>query len=81
MAQYKLTYFAMRGRGESIRLLLNLVGQNFVDNRIQFQNWPQLKPNTPFGHLPTLEVNEGGSTIVLAQSTTIREALLLYHSK
>ena len=73
MTQYKLTYFDLRARGEPIRLLFAAAGQEFTDNRVQLQSWPDLKSSTPFGQLPFLEIQENGKTTTLAQSTTIRE--------
>jgi len=53
----KLTYFNARGRGELMRLLFALDGVKYEDNRIEFNDWPKLKPKTPLGTLPVLEVN------------------------
>lgn len=64
-----LTYFDFPGsRGEECRLALHIAGVEFTDNRIQGGTWPELKPNTPWGALPTFEV-EGQPT--LAQSNAI----------
>lgn len=43
--QYKLTYFDITGLGESIRMLFNYGGINFVDQRISQADWPALKPS------------------------------------
>ena len=52
----KLTYFdAPQSRGEECRLALHLGGVDFVDDRIKREQWPALKPTTPFGALPVLE--------------------------
>ena len=50
-ASYKLSYFDFRGRGETSRLLFALKGQPYVDNRVQFEDWPGLKPSK----YPTLQ--------------------------
>lgn len=73
MPKPKLTYFDFAGsRGEECRLALYLAGVDFEDNRIDRASaWPKLKPDTPYGSLPTLEI-EGRGT--LAQS----QALLVY---
>lgn len=53
----RLTYFNARGRGEISRLVLALRRVRYDDNRIEFPDWPGLKPSTPWGGLPTLEVD------------------------
>ncbi|CAI8028451.1 Glutathione S-transferase 1 (Fragment) [Geodia barretti] len=57
MSQYKLTYFNGRGRAELIRLILAQAGVQYEDHRIAGEEWPELKPTTPFGCLPILEVD------------------------
>jgi glutathione S-transferase len=53
----KLTYFdAPASRGEECRLALHLAGIEFEDVRIKFADWPALKPTTPFGSMPVLEL-------------------------
>lgn len=54
---YKLTYFEVRARGELCRMVLHAAGQEFQDVRITFEEWPKLKPSTPTGVLPVLEIN------------------------
>ncbi|GFN93427.1 glutathione s-transferase [Plakobranchus ocellatus] len=54
----KLHYFPLRGRGETSRLVLHAANREFVDDRIQFADWSALKPKTPFGSLPYLEVGD-----------------------
>lgn len=57
MTKPKLTYFdAPVSRGEECRLALHAAGIDFEDNRIKGQDWPALKPTTPFGALPVFEV-------------------------
>jgi glutathione S-transferase len=57
MSKLTLTYFdAPLSRGEECRLALFVAGVDFVDNRISYDAWPALKPNTPFGALPVLEL-------------------------
>ncbi|KAK7864594.1 hypothetical protein R5R35_003185 [Gryllus longicercus] len=55
--KYKLNYFNTRGQGEAIRFLLSYGEVPFEDNRVSIHEWHQLKRATPFGKLPTLEVN------------------------
>ena len=56
MSQYKLTYFNIRGRAELIRLILTQAGVQYEDKRITKEEWGELKPKTPYGCVPILEV-------------------------
>uniref|UniRef100_A0A1B6DY59 glutathione transferase n=1 Tax=Clastoptera arizonana TaxID=38151 RepID=A0A1B6DY59_9HEMI len=55
--KYKLTYFDGRGLAEPIRYLLMFSGEDFEDNRLSMEEWPKYKSSTPFGKLPTLEID------------------------
>ncbi|GAB6028477.1 hypothetical protein CHUAL_002636 [Chamberlinius hualienensis] len=55
--KYRLVYFDGRGRAELARILFAQAGVEYEDARIPKDKWPALKPNTPFGQLPVLEVN------------------------
>ena len=69
MSRPKLTYFdAPVSRGEECRLALHLAGVDFEDVRVKREAWPALKPTTPYGSLPTLEMP---GQPPLAQSTAI----------
>lgn len=69
MSKPRLTYFDMPvSRGEECRLALHAGGVDFEDVRIKREDWPALKPTTPFGSLPVFEV-EGHAP--LAQSNAI----------
>ncbi|KAJ8021971.1 Glutathione S-transferase 1 [Holothuria leucospilota] len=57
MVVFKLTYFDVRGRAEPIRYLFALAGVEYEDKRLTSEEWKKLKPNTPFGGLPILEVD------------------------
>ena len=66
---HKLTYFDFAGsRGEECRLAFCLAGEAFEDHRIEMKQWPEIKPSTPFGALPMLEIEGEG---LLAQSNAI----------
>lgn len=57
MTKPKLTYFdAAVSRGEECRLALHVAGVAFDDNRISRDAWAALKPTSPFGGLPILEL-------------------------
>jgi glutathione S-transferase len=57
MAKPKLTYFDMpTSRGEECRLALHLAGIDFEDHRLGRAEWMELKPKTPFGSVPILEM-------------------------
>jgi glutathione S-transferase len=65
----QLTYFDFSGsRGEECRLALHVAGVEFEDHRLKGPDWPTVKPTTPFGALPVLEVDGKGR---LAQSNAI----------
>ncbi|HEX7622390.1 MAG TPA: glutathione S-transferase family protein [Anaeromyxobacteraceae bacterium] len=54
----KLTYFDNHGgRGEPARVALTIAGVPFVDERVQYKDWPAMKPTTSLGGLPLLEVD------------------------
>jgi glutathione S-transferase len=57
MTKPKLIYFdAPVSRGEECRLALHLAGVEFEDVRVKFADWPALKPTTPYGAMPILEL-------------------------
>ncbi|KAF6020896.1 HPGDS [Bugula neritina] len=57
MTNYKVIYFNGRGRAEIIRLTLTQAKQSFSDTRVQGEEWTKLKPSTPKGQLPVLEID------------------------
>ncbi|CAF0719011.1 unnamed protein product [Brachionus calyciflorus] len=65
---FKLNYFDLTGRGELIRLVFAAGNINYEDNRVKFEQWPELKELMPLGQLPTLQVND---EFVLVQSLSI----------
>lgn len=52
-----LTYFPIPGRGEPVRIALTMGGIDFSEGKVE--NWPALKPTTPWGGLPTLQLADG----------------------
>ncbi|XP_031848801.1 glutathione S-transferase S4 [Nomia melanderi] len=59
MTGYKLVYFNVMGLGEPIRFLLSYGGVEFEDVRVELASgeWAKIKPTTPFGQMPTLEID------------------------
>uniref|UniRef100_A0A6P7H2J7 glutathione transferase n=1 Tax=Diabrotica virgifera virgifera TaxID=50390 RepID=A0A6P7H2J7_DIAVI len=57
MPSYKLTYFNFTGRAEPVRVLLRYGGIPFEDVRVEHADWPSVKPTTPYGQVPVLEVD------------------------
>ncbi|KAK7101656.1 glutathione S-transferase 1-like [Littorina saxatilis] len=69
--KYRLTYFPAEGRAELIRLIFHAARVPFVDRRITFSDWKDLKPKTPNGSLPVLEIDnqafdESGAIVMWA---------------
>jgi len=71
--QYKLIYFNGRGRAEPARLIFAYAGQNYDDHRMEGAEWPTLKPKTPFGQVPVLDIDNG--KVMLSQSKAIARYL------
>ncbi|XP_022910500.1 glutathione S-transferase-like isoform X2 [Onthophagus taurus] len=55
MSEIKITYFPVKALAEPIRMLLKYGNINFDDNRFQQENWPNIKPDMPFGQVPIYE--------------------------
>ncbi|XP_077290064.1 glutathione S-transferase-like [Arctopsyche grandis] len=72
MAQYKLTYFNVKGVSEPIRYLFAYAGVEFEDERVEKDAWPKMKADKPFGQLPVLDT---GDAFVLTQSVAIARYL------
>lgn len=77
MTKPALIYFDFPGgRGEDCRLALHLAGVDFEDRRIPGPGWPEVKPSTPYGALPVLEIEGKGR---LAQSNAILRFVGSHH--
>ncbi|XP_030022564.2 glutathione S-transferase 2-like [Manduca sexta] len=57
MPKVSVYYFQLKSLGESLRMLLAYGGQEFEDIRIEFANFSEFKPETPFGQLPMLVID------------------------
>ena len=58
MTQLKLTYFDIHGgRGEPARLAMHIGGIAFEDYRFTFPEFAEVRKSTPFGQVPTLQVD------------------------
>lgn len=69
---YKLTYFNSRGLAEVSRLIFAYAGVDYEDVRVERgPQWDELKPKTPFGVMPLLEVDG----VVFCQSRAIARYL------
>ncbi|PIK56347.1 Glutathione S-transferase 1 [Apostichopus japonicus] len=57
MPTYKLTYFNAKARAETARFIFAVAGQEYEDNRLKREEWPELKKTMPFGQVPLLEID------------------------
>ena len=48
MPSYKLTYFNARGGAEVCRLVFAAAGKDYIDERIERDQWPSIKPGKIF---------------------------------
>jgi len=74
-AEFKLFYFDLRARGESLRLSLEYAGVKYEDFRVPMDKWPEFKPKMPMGQMPVLECLKSGQKLsqTLAIGTFIAE--------
>ncbi|KAG8283971.1 hypothetical protein J6590_003662 [Homalodisca vitripennis] len=56
-SKIKLSYFTLVGLAEPIRFMLSYLGKDFEDYRFGGKEWLTIKPNTPWGKCPVLELN------------------------
>ena len=74
--KFKLYYFNGRGRAETIRFLFSYAQQPFEDFRFEREQWPSVKPLSPVGQAPFIEITEAdGTKWSLCQSHTIVRVL------
>jgi glutathione S-transferase len=67
MPELTLTYFAFRGLGEPIRLMLEDLGIAYEDRRVGFgDEWAALKPQMQFRQMPRLQ--DGERTLFQSQA-------------
>jgi len=52
----RLTYFDFEGTAEKVRLALALGGIDFEDERVPWEEWPEMKLKSRVGNLPTLQI-------------------------
>ncbi|KAJ2940404.1 hypothetical protein O0L34_g83 [Tuta absoluta] len=57
MPKVVFSYFPVKALGEGPRMLLAYGGQEFEDRRIPSEQWPEYKPQTPFGQMPVMEID------------------------
>ncbi|KAG0045275.1 hypothetical protein BGZ83_009492 [Gryganskiella cystojenkinii] len=70
---FKFLYFGLHGRGEMTRTLLNFGGAKFEEIPLQ---WPAMKPETRFGHVPVLfETTADGTVLELSETQAIERYL------
>ncbi|XP_022345613.2 glutathione S-transferase-like [Crassostrea virginica] len=71
MPKYKLTYFDLRGRAETTRLLFTVSGVAFEDERIGQEQWRSIKHKIPGNSLPFLSIDG----FLISQSMAINRHL------
>uniref|UniRef100_A0A1I7W9H2 glutathione transferase n=1 Tax=Heterorhabditis bacteriophora TaxID=37862 RepID=A0A1I7W9H2_HETBA len=57
MVHYKLYYFPVRGKGEAIRQIFKLAGEEFEEQTVSMEEWPQLKPGKLNQKIRSYETN------------------------
>ncbi|CAL8077581.1 unnamed protein product [Calicophoron daubneyi] len=78
--KFKLTYFNTPGLGEPIRYLLHALDIPFEDHRIEFSEWPNLKPKIPTHQVPYLEVTDSSDkTVGYSESLAIARCIARKH--
>lgn len=54
-----MSYFPIPALGEPVRILLELSGEEWTDNRMAFSEWGEMKPKTKWGQVPVLHTADG----------------------
>lgn len=71
----RLTYFNVRGKAESIRLLLEDQKIDYTEHRYTMDEWKEVKPTLPFHQLPLYQEND----LVIPQTQAILRYLARKH--
>ena len=71
-----LTYFAVRGRAEVVRVMLEDLGVEYDERRITVDEWPTVKPTLMFLQLPTYREGD----VFIDQSHAIYRHLARKHN-
>jgi len=74
MAAYTVKYFGLPALAEPIRLLLHLGKYDWVDEKLTFKEWPEVKKSTKWGQVPVVITADG-------QEMTQTKALVRYFGK
>merc|ERR1712010_36339 len=67
----KLTFLQLEARAEPIRLLTAVHDIIIEDERLSFPEWGERKPNSPYGHVPFLEI-PGQAAIIPTSNAILR---------
>lgn len=57
MPTYEVIYFNLKGRAESIRIMFHTAKADWKDTRVEFKDWPAMKPTTPLGAMPVVKID------------------------
>ncbi|KAK6973739.1 glutathione S-transferase 7, partial [Biomphalaria glabrata] len=75
---FKVFYFDIDGRAEVLRLILTYAGKEFEDVRLSMDKWLELKPTTPFGQVPVLEIDGKKKAQSIALAAFLAREFKLY---
>jgi len=78
---YKITYYPVTGVGEPLRMALALGEAKFEDIRVPGSEMNKRKPDSVWGHVPTLEVTQNDTTVTLGGSYAVMQSVLRYLGK